>query len=270
MSRPFSATADIRLLQVAYGDSESLPERVERVVDLIRQQRGADLVVLPELWAHGGFAYTSWRDEAELLTGPTVTALRQAASDAGVVLHSGSVIERAAETGALYNTAVVIDRQGDVLTTYRKMHRFGFSDGEPQLLTAGDGVSSVDLDLAGKSVPTGLATCYDLRFPELFRMLTVNGMQMLFLVAAWPKARIGHWRVLAQARAVENQVVMIACNTAGTHAGVTMGGHSMVIDALGRILAEAGEEEQVLAVEVDLGEVDATRASFPVLLDRRL
>lgn len=269
MSSRLPASADVRLLQVAYGDAEPLTERVERVAELVREQRGADLVVLPELWAHGGFAYPSWREEAEALTGPTVTALREAARDAGVVLHGGSVIERSAGSGALYNTAVVIDRHGEVVATYRKMHRFGFSEGEPQLLTAGDQVSTVDLELAGRSVPAGLATCYDLRFPEFFRMLTVNGMQVLFLVAAWPKARIDHWRVLVQARAVENQVVVLACNTAGTHAGVPMGGHSMIVDAQGRVLAEAGEAEQVLVMELDLGGVDATRASFPVLLDRR-
>ncbi|GAA4304784.1 carbon-nitrogen family hydrolase [Klenkia terrae] len=269
MSGSPPASTDIRLLQVAYGDEEPLARRVERVANLVRQQQGADLVVLPELWAHGGFSYQSWQEEAEPLTGPTISALREAARDAQVVLHGGSVIERPADSSALYNTAVVIDRHGEITATYRKMHRFGFSEGEPQLLTAGDQVATVELDLAGRSVPTGLATCYDLRFPELFRMLTYNGMQVLFLVAAWPKARVDHWRVLAQARAVENQVVVLACNTAGTHAGVTMGGHSMIVDAQGRVLAEAGDTEEVLSMVLDLGGVDTARASFPVLLDRR-
>lgn len=262
-------TADIRLLQIAYGDTEALADRVERVAALIRQQRGADLVVLPELWAHGGFSYESWPQEAEGLSGQTVTTLRTAAREAGVVLHCGSIIERDVSSGALFNTAVVVDSDGEVVATYRKLHRFGFSAGEPKLLSAGEQLSTVDLDLGGACVPVGLATCYDLRFPELFRMLTLNGMQVSLIVAAWPLARVDHWRVLAQARAVENQVVVIACNTAGTHAGVTMGGHSMVIDPQGGVLAEAGDDEQVLAVRLDLGAVDAVRANFPVLLDRR-
>lgn len=269
MTARLPRTADIRLVQVAYGDTEPLVERVERVTTLVRQQRGADLVVLPELWAHGGFSYESWSREAEELTGPTVTALRAAAREARVVLHGGSIIERDPASGALYNTAVVVDCEGEVVATYRKLHRFGFSDGEPRLLSAGDQLATVGLDLGGDVVAVGLATCYDLRFPELFRMLTVNGMQVNVVVAAWPLARVDHWRVLAQARAVENQVAVIACNTAGTHAGVTMGGHSMAVDPQGRVLAEAGEDEQVLAVELDLGSVEATRASFPVLLDRR-
>lgn len=269
MTAPLPGTADIRLLQVAYGDTEPMVERVERVATLVRQQRGADLVVLPELWAHGGFSYESWRDDAEALTGPTVTALRVAAREAGVVLHGGSIIERDPATGALFNTAVVVGCDGEIVATYRKLHRFGFSAGEPRLLSAGEQLATVDLELAGRCVPVGLATCYDLRFPELFRMLTVNGMQMSVVVAAWPLARVDHWRVLAQARAVENQVVVIACNTAGTHAGVTMGGHSMVVDSRGRVLVEGGEAEEVLAVELDLGGVEEARASFPVLLDRR-
>lgn len=269
MTGPLSGTAHIRLLQVAYGDTEPMAERVERVATLVRQQRGADLVVLPELWAHGGFSYRSWQDDAEALTGPTVTALRTAAREARVVLHGGSIIERDPASGLLYNTAVVVDSDGDLIATYRKLHRFGFSDGEPRLLSAGEQLATVDLHLGGGSVPVGLATCYDLRFPELFRMLTVNGMQVSVIVAAWPRARVDHWRVLAQARAVENQVFVIACNTAGTHAGVAMGGHSMVVDPHGRVLAEAGEDEQVLSADLDLGGVDAARANFPVLLDRR-
>lgn len=262
-------TADIRLLQIAYGDVETLDERVERVAALVREQRGADLVVLPELWAHGGFSYQSWQLEAEDLTGSTIAALCTAARDAQVVLHGGSIIEHDVIEGALFNTAVIIDRDGAVISTYRKLHRFGFSAGEPELLTAGEEPLNIELNLAGISVPAGLATCYDLRFPELFRLLTLNGMQVSLIVAAWPLARIEHWRVLAQARAVENQVVVIACNTAGTHAGVTMGGHSMVVDPSGQILAEAGENEQILKVEVDLSGVESVRANFPVLLDRR-
>lgn len=263
-------TADIRLLQIAYGDTEPLAERVERVTALVRQQRGADLVVLPELWAHGGFSYASWQDAAEALTGPTVMALRAAAREARVLLHGGTIIERDLGRDVLFNTAVVVDRDGEIVATYRKLHRFGFSAGEPKLLSAGEQLSSLDVNIAGQPVAVGLATCYDLRFPEMFRMLTVNGMRMCMIVAAWPQSRVNHWRLLAQARAVENQVLVIACNTAGAHAGVTMGGHSMVVDAGGQVLAEAGNDEQVLKVKVDLCEVDEVRANFPVLQDRRL
>ncbi|MHA3700694.1 carbon-nitrogen family hydrolase [Jatrophihabitans sp. YIM 134969] len=260
---------DVRIVQVSYGDSESLGERVERVGDLVREQRGADLVVLPELWAHGGFSYQSWQAEAEGVDGATVEAMRRAARDAEVVLHAGSIIERDPVTGALFNTAVVVDRAGEVNATYRKIHRFGFDEGEPRLLSAGHQLVTPALHLADDVVITGLATCYDLRFPEMFRMLTVNGVSLVIVAAAWPLARLSHWRLLAQARAVENQVFVIACNTAGTHAGAAMGGHSMIVDPLGHVVAEAGDGEEVLRADIALDAVQAARMSFPVLANRR-
>lgn len=249
------------LIQLAYGDDESVPERTDRVADLVRDQRGADLVLLPELWPQGGFSYDRWEERAESLDGPVVTAMRAAARDLGATLHMGSLVERD-EAGRLFNTSVLIGADGSVLTTYRKVHLFGFGDGEPKLMTAGDGAVVHDR--------LGLATCYDLRFPEQFRLLLDGGAEVVLLVAAWPAKRVAHWRLLAQARAVENQSYVLACNTAGTHAGVPMGAHSMVVDPWGAVLAEAGEGEEVLVADLDLASVATTRTSFPVLADRRL
>lgn len=249
------------LIQLAYGDDESVPERTDRVADLVRDQRGADLVLLPELWPQGGFSYDRWEEQAESLDGPVVTAMRAAARDLGATLHMGSLVERD-EAGRLFNTSVLIGADGSVLTTYRKVHLFGFGDGEPKLMTAGDGAVVHDR--------LGLATCYDLRFPEQFRLLLDGGAEVVLLVAAWPAKRVAHWRLLAQARAVENQSYVLACNTAGTHAGVPMGAHSMVVDPWGAVLAEAGEGEEVLVADLDLASVATTRTSFPVLADRRL
>lgn len=249
------------VIQLAYGDAEPLADRTDRVAALVRAQQGADLVVLPELWPQGGFAYDRWADDAQSLDGPVVTAMREAARELGAMVHMGSIVERD-EAGRLFNTSVLIGAGGEVLTTYRKVHLFGFGDGEPKLMTAGDGPV-----VHGR---LGLATCYDLRFPELFRLLLDRGAEVVLLVSAWPARRVAHWRLLAQARAVENQSYVVACNTAGTHAGVPMGGHSMVVDPWGQVVAEAGEDEQVLVADLDLDVVRSTRASFPVLADRRL
>lgn len=251
----------VHAIQVAYGDDESLDDRVVRVCGLIREQTGADLVVLPELWPNGGFAYDTWESGAQPVDGPTVTSLRAAARDLGVVVHAGSFVERD-DSGRLFNTSVLIAPDGQLLATYRKIHLFGFGAGEPKLMTAGDGPVVYDR--------FGLATCYDLRFPEMFRALLDAGAEVVLMPAAWPDKRIQHWRLLAQARAVENQSYVVACNTAGTHAGVPMGGHSMVVDPWGEVLAEAGDDEEVLTVDVDLEFVRRTRSSFPVLADRRL
>jgi predicted amidohydrolase len=271
----------VHVLQLAYGDDEPVPERVERVAALVREQRGADLVVLPELWAHGGFAYRSWAERAEPVDGPTMDAMAKAARDAGVVLHSGSIVERLPRDAAdgadrgpqgrgLWNTSVLLGPGGEQLATYRKIHRFGFGAGEPTLLEAGNEIVAPALSLAGADVTTGLATCYDLRFPEMFRRLVDVGARLVLVPAAWPVARVEAWSLLGRARAVEDQIVLVQCNTAGTHAGVTMGGRSQVVDATGAVLAQAGDAEEVLAVDVDLAAVDDWRERFPVLADRRL
>ena len=269
---------DVRVIQVAYGDEESVADRVARVADLVRQQRGADLVVLPELWAHGGFAFPTWTERAETVDGSTVRALSAAARDVGAVVHAGSVIERLAPGAAvaggrgMWNTSVVLGRDGAVQTTYRKVHRFGFGEGEPVLLDAGEEVKTTPLlDAAGRQLATmGVATCYDLRFPELFRALLDGGSDLFVVPAAWPLARVEHWELLGRARALENQSFLVQCNTGGVHSGVPMGGASQVIGPDGVVLARAGTGEEVLAVTIDLERVRDVRRSFPVLADRRL
>jgi len=267
----------IAVLQVAYTDDEPVEARRKRVADLVRAQRGADLVVLPELWAPGGFSYTEWAERAEPVDGPTVRAVADAAREIGAVVHAGSVIEtagegsdRGAEGRGLWNTSVLLGPDGAVLATYRKIHRFGFGAGEPRLLEAGTDVVTVPLPGAGDGALVGLSTCYDLRFPELYRRQTDAGAALFVVPAAWPAARVEHWSVLARARAIENQALLVAANTAGTHAGTAMGGRSVVVGPRGEVLAEAGDGEQVLDVEVDLSDVPAWRQAFPVLADRRL
>ena len=251
----------VHLIQLAYGDDETPDERRERVAALVRAQAGADLVVLPELWPQGGFAYDRWEEQAEPTAGPSLQALSAAAADLGAMVHMGSFVERD-ETGRMFNTSVLLGADGGVLAAYRKIHLFGFGEGEPKLMTPGSEIVVHD--------GLGIATCYDLRFPELFRGLLDGGALALVMASAWPAKRIAHWRLLAQARAVENQMYVVACNTAGTHAGVAMGGNSMVVDPWGVVLAEAGDDEEVLKVDIDLSSVPATRSSFPVLADRRL
>jgi predicted amidohydrolase len=251
----------VAAIQLRYGDDESLEDRTSRVADLVREQRDADLVVLPELWPQGGFAYTRWEDEAQLLDGPVVKAMRQAARDAAATVHMGSLVERD-EAGRLFNTSLLLGPDGEVRATYRKVHLFGFGDGEPRLMTPGDGPVVHDR--------LGFATCYDLRFPELFRALVDGGAEVVLMPAAWPARRAHHWRLLTLARAVENQSYVVACNTAGTHAGVPMGGGSLVVDPWGEVVAEAGTDEEVLVADLDSDLVRTTRSSFPVLADRRL
>ena len=265
----------VALIQLAYGDDETVAARTRRVTDLVRAQAGHDLVVLPELWPAGGFDYRHWPERAEAVDGPVATALSAAAADAGVTLHGGSIVERAepvaSQDKGLWNTSLVFSPTGERVATYRKIHRFGFGEGEPSLMDAGDDLVVVDVPVAGgAAVPVGLSTCYDLRFPELYRRLLDRGAEVFLVPAAWPMRRIGHWTLLGQARAVEDQCVVIQCNTAGTHAGHEMGGHSQVVDATGKVLASAGAGEEVLSLDIDTAATLTWRKDFPVLPDRRL
>jgi predicted amidohydrolase len=255
----------ISVIQLAPDYAEPLDVRRRQAADHVGAQAGADLVVLPELWPQGGFLYGRWADQAEPVDGPSVEAVAAAAKAIGAWVHAGSFVERD-EQGALYNTSVLLAPDGSVAATYRKMHLFGFSEGEPALLTAGVEPTVVDTDLGR----IGLATCYDLRFPELFRALVDKGVELVLLPAAWPAVRVEHWSVLARARAIENQYVVVAGNAAGVQGSTAMGGRSAVIDARGTVLAEAGDGPQVLSVDVDLGDVRVWRERFPVLADRRL
>ncbi|MER6559508.1 carbon-nitrogen family hydrolase [Streptomyces sp. NPDC001027] len=267
------------LLQIAADEDESVEARRLRAAALVREQAAADLVVLPELWTIGAFAYERFADEAEPLKGPTYEAMAKAASDAGVWLHAGSIPERApaaggvtgdegdeGEQGALYNTSLVFSPSGELAAAYRKIHRFGFDKGEAVLMSAGEEPVTVRLP----ETTVGVATCYDLRFPELFRTLVDAGAETFVLSAGWPERRRAHWTLLARARAVENQAFVLACGTAGTHAGVPQAGHSIVVDPWGEVLAEAGPGEEVLTVEFDPAAVATTRELFPALKDRVL
>ncbi|WP_371670226.1 carbon-nitrogen family hydrolase [Streptomyces sp. NBC_00289] len=281
------------LIQIAVDEAEPVAARRQRVASLVRDQAGADLVVLPELWTTGAFAYEDFGREAEPLEGPTYEAMAKAASDAGVWLHAGSIPERAvsdrdgsdddgsgsgatgsgnsaggapAGEGTLYNTSLVFSPSGELAASYRKIHRFGFDKGEAVLMGAGRDLVTVRLP----ETTLGLATCYDLRFPELFRGLVDAGAETLVVPAGWPERRRSHWTLLAQARAVENQAFVLACGTAGTHTGVPQAGHSIVVDPWGEVLAQAGSGEQVLTVDFDPGKVAKTREQFPALKDRVL
>ncbi|MER5629456.1 carbon-nitrogen family hydrolase [Streptomyces nitrosporeus] len=253
------------LIQIAVNPDESVNSRRERAASLVVAQRGADLVLLPELWPVGAFSYTEFADEAEPLLGPTHDVMAKAAAEAGVWLHAGSFVERA-EDGTLYNTTLVFSPEGERAAVYRKIHLFGFDKGEAVMMGAGQELVSVALP----ETVIGLSTCYDLRFPELFRGLADAGAETLVVAAGWPDRRRSHWTLLARARAVENQAYVLAVGSAGTHAGIRQAGHSIVVDPWGEVLAEAGHEEEVLTVEFDPARTATVRDQFPALKDRRL
>ena len=266
---------DVALVQLALtagGSGQVRP--IESASEGVKEAAaaGAGFVVLPELWRTGPFELEATLGAAEYIDGPMVSALSTLAAELGIWLHGGSFLERArrgregpADSTQIYNTSLLFDPAGDLVASYRKRHLFGFDSGEAALIDAGDEVVVVDTPIG----PTGLATCYDLRFPEHFRALMEAGAEAIIVSSGWPEVRISHWQVLCRARAIENQVNLLACNAAGVSGAVPLGGRSNVLDPWGDVLAEAGPQPTTLVAHIDPASPGRTRGEFPVLRDRR-
>jgi predicted amidohydrolase len=228
-------------------------------------RRGSDLVLLPELWSTA-YDLEHAADHAAPLAadgsgGGWFGRLAQMAQRHGVWL-AGSILE--ARAGRYYNCLAVYSPFGTLAAAYRKLHLFRLMQ-EEQYLAPGP-------EAVGANLPwgkTGLAICYDLRFPELFRGYALTGARLILLPAEWPHPRREHWRTLLRARAIENQCFVAACNRVGESKGSAFFGSSAVIDPWGETLIEGSETEALLTVAVDLDQVDAARRRIPVFEDRR-
>ncbi len=237
---------------------------------------GAQLIVLPEKWTVIG-SDEQLRAGAEPLDGPAVSWAREIAGELAVDLVAGSFLERIPGEEKLANTCVHVAPTGAVRAVYRKLHMFDVSiDGrsyrESDVELSGD---EIVLSEASAGAPTGvelgLAICYDLRFPELFRILAVRGARILALPSAFtlPTTR-DHWEVLVRARAIENQAFVIAANQVGPHPGGNRsGGRSMIVDPWGVVLAQAPDGEHHILAELDLERQSEIRAQLPALANRR-
>jgi predicted amidohydrolase len=254
----------IALVQVASPSAESPAARRDRVRGLLEGlPANLDLVVLPELWAVGFNHFDAYAAQAETTDGPTVRMCAEIARATSTWVQAGSIVERQPD-GSLRNTTVLLDPAGEVAMTTSKVHVFGYASREVELLSPGDRVTSA-------ATPHGRVsstTCYDLRFPGLWNELVEAGAELVLVPAAWPAARLDHWRALTTARALDTQTFVIACNSCGRQDNVELGGHSRVVDPWGEVVAEAGDTEEILVVDIDPARVAATRAEFPVLADR--
>ncbi|MFB6255990.1 MAG: carbon-nitrogen family hydrolase [Haloplanus sp.] len=256
------------------GDvSENLDRAATAVADAAA--RGADLVVLPELFTVGFFAFESYARAAEGLDGPTFARLSDVAADHGVGLVAGSHVENleaSADAGldvpadeGFANTCVFYGRDGRRRAVYRKHHLFGYESAEASLLTPGERLSTVDFE----GFTVGVSTCYDLRFPELYRRLADRGVTLVCVPSAWPYPRVEHWETLARARAIENLAYVAATNGAAEFGDATLLGRSTVYDPWGTTLASAGDEPTLVVADLDPGRIESVREEFPALRDRR-
>lgn len=245
-------------LDIAWEDK---PRNFTRVRQLAREAaaRAAEWLILPEMFATG----FSMNEAAtvEPKDGPTLRFLSELAAELrlGVV---GTLVERG--PGGARNTAVVIDPAGRMLGRYAKVQPFSYAL-EDRHYAAGDG--PVEIEVGDFRIAPFI--CYDLRFPELFRVSSARGAQLLIVVANWPSSRIEHWTTLLRARAVECQAYVAGVNRCGSGGGLSYPGRSTVIDPLGEVLWEAGDQEGVEVVEIDAERVAQVREQLAFLSDMR-
>lgn len=230
---------------------------------MIRQAmaESPDVIVLPETWSTGFFP-ENVKDLADRDGAQTKETIGTLAKEFAVNIVAGSVAN--IRDGKLYNTAFVFDREGKCVAAYDKTHLFS-PMGEDAVFTPGDHLCRFTLD----GVCCGLIICYDLRFPELTRSLAVEGLDVLFVVSQWPAVRISHLQSLTVARAIENQMFVICCNSCGKANDTQYGGNSAIIDPWGRTLAQAGDTKKLLTAELNLNILEDIEKSICVFRDRR-
>lgn len=221
-----------------------------------------DVLVLPETWNTGFFP----KDNLEALSCNNSAEVKETigslAREYGVNIVAGSVSN--VRENRVYNTACVFDRKGVCVAEYDKTHLFT-PMGEDEYFTKGDHLCYFTLD----GVRCSVIICYDLRFPELIRTLALSGLDMLFVVSQWPGIRTFHLHTLTTARAIENQMYVVCCNSCGVAEETVFGGSSVIINPLGKILAKAGETEQIITADCDMGVTSQIRENIPVFRDRR-
>lgn len=222
---------------------------------------GAEIVVLPELW-NTSFYPENVAELADTEGLRTKAFLAKLAKKYRVNIVGGSVANK--KQGKLYNTTYVINKQGEAVGEYDKVHLFTPGK-EDAVFTAGDRLNLFELD----GVKMASIICYDLRFGEWVRMAALAGAKVLFVPAAWPAPRRHHWQILNQARAIENQLFVVAVNSCGISGEGQFAGSSLLIDPLGEVLAQAGSEAEIIAADLNLSIIDGIRNSINVFRDRR-
>jgi omega-amidase len=247
-------------MDIQFGKPEENIKKLQESLPVIVEQ-GCDILVLPELWTTG-YDLSRLRNIVQEEGADVRQMIQQLAKTYGIHIIAGSIPFKKGET--ISNTLLVVNRDGEEVKHYSKLHLFQLMD-EHKFLTSGDtdGLFSLDGETFAGVI------CYDIRFPEWIRKHVLLGAKAIFVVAEWPLPRLDHWRTLLQARAIENQCFVIACNRAGNDSANTFAGHSMIVNPWGEVIVEASEIEQCIYGTIELDDVERIRQKIPVFQDRR-
>ena len=255
-------------MDVTIGEPETNWAHMDRLLyQLVKpsavteKNRKPDIIILPEMW-NIGYALEEAPRIADMDGKRTISYFSDFCKKHQVNVIAGSIAMIEGEK--ISNCAIVFNRNGEVVHQYRKAHLFQLMD-EHLHLTSGNDAGLFDLD----GVKCGLMICYDIRFPEWARNYALAGAEVLFVPAQWPHPRLEHWRTLLQARAIENQMMVVACNRSGKSGDTEFVGHSVVIDPWGTRIAELSENEAILHAELDLDLIAHVRKKIPIFADRR-
>ena len=267
---------DGRRLVAAVIQMSSTPDKKENkeaAEALIREaaSAGADLVALPELWSCHGLD-EAYRENAEPIPGPTTEFLGDLARELNVYLLGGSILEGEPGAERLSNTSTFFDPSGEMTAVYRKIHLFDVKVSDKEYLESANITPGDEVVTSKAGAATlGLSVCYDVRFPELYRLLTLRGAEILAVPAAFTlQTGKDHWEILLRARAVENQAFVVAPAQWGRKAdGRLTYGRSMIVDPWGTVLATCPDRDGYALATLDLDYLDRFRTEFPALANRR-
>lgn len=248
-------------MNMKFEDPDYNYVRVEELIRTAAKEK-PDTIVLPEAWNTGFFPTENVDELADLDGERTKKLFSKLTKELNLNIVAGSVINKRSD--GIYNTSYIFNKDGECIADYSKSHLFSYMN-EDDHFKRGNKVTTFELD----GIKCGIIICYDVRFLELVRTLTLQGIKILFVVAQWPVPRINHWEILNQARAIENQIYVVNVNSTGVAGKTIYGGHSSIIDPWGEYLAKGGADEEILTVELDMNMVDEIRDTINVYNDRR-
>lgn len=248
-------------MDVAFNEPGKNRNRISKLIEESVESSKPDTIVLPEMW-NVSFFPDNMSATADEEGNETQKFLSELASKFQINIVGGSVAVK--RDGTYYNTSYSLDRNGNLMHAYDKVHLFSPAD-EHAVFEPGNKLGVFELD----GVKVGVATCYDLRFVEWIRMMALKEVEVLFVPAAWPHPRSEVWQTLLKARAIENQFFVVGVNSVGKTDRLSFCGHSTIYDPLGQVLAESEENEVVLTAELDLSQLRTVRDDIGVFRDRR-
>lgn len=263
----------LRVAVVQMDSQDQKDKNTEKAANLVEEavSRGARLVGLPEYFNFIGEERDAL-EQAETIPGPTTSKMADWARKHGIWLHGGSILERVERTDKLFNTTVLFGPVGNIIGKYRKIHLFdiGIPGGpvttESRIREPGDRIVVCPTTIGN----IGLSICYDLRFPEIYRILALKGTEMVFVPAEFTlHTGRDHWEPLIRARAIENQFFVLAPAQIGVKPLFPCYGHSMIVDPWGIVLAQAPDTETVVVTDLDFDQLFCIRQQIPSLKNRR-